>query len=489
MIKFLNKTANNYNLTILCRRLVHNSASLSSLVTDSKDESIPKIEREFFIEKKFIPMTRRTLIRKITQLNHLVKENEKEQFIDFTQSLEHSLSRSYQGVAKELKQLYDPLNPDKETIVAKHVGKKERLDNEFWLLKQLSHQLERANFTEIPRDYLIQVLEEHPVYEGVQVDVDIKKYEVLRAWALSESELPIEVNGYYAKLKYYVNVWFLRWPKSIPIYKRVVLAIRVKKQNKLMLKAFKDIPKNGMEYFLPIGKISMSKFDKGFIATTVSIGALSVLIKVLSSLIEYQVHWTYAIGGVTTFLALKSWNAYKNKRNTYLAKHSKLLYYKTIATNRALLNLIVDRAEDEIFKSALIAYIFIRNENTMKELLLEDEDVVKQITVSELKTNIENWMMNRYQLDIHFNPTNAINQLQNLGLLKLRHIGDNVHLVVLPLEEALSHLPKPISSELIEDSEEVLEVEEIIGENDSEILEAKEKQEQIVEESKTPGWN
>lgn len=59
------------------------------------------------------------------------------------------------------------------------------------------------------------------------------------------------------------------------------------------------------------------------------------------------------------------------------------------------------------------------------ELLLEDEDVVKQITVSELKTNIENWMMNRYQLDIHFNPTNAINQLQNLGLLKLRHIGRN----------------------------------------------------------------
>lgn len=53
----------------------------------------------------------------------------------------------------------------------------------------------------------------------------------------------------------------------------------------------------------------------------------------------------------------------------------------------------------------------------------------------------------------------------------------------------MSHLPKPISSELVEDPEEVLEVEEIGGENDSEILEAKEKQEQIVVESKTPGWN
>jgi hypothetical protein len=38
---------------------------------------------------------------------------------------------------------------------------------------------------------------------------------------------------------------------------------------------------------------------------------------------------------------------------------SRMLYFKNIANNRSLLTLLVDRAEDETFKEALLTYTFI----------------------------------------------------------------------------------------------------------------------------------
>ena len=246
-------------------------------------------------------------------------------------------------------------------MVVGRVGRNERLDNEFWLLQKLSKLLEKAHFQELSTERVEAALREHPVFEGVLVSVDTKKYDVLRFWALGQDEGPIEASNLRDKIVYAMNVLLRKAPRKVPRYKRVVVMVRTKKQNKLMLKAFKDIPTNSLEYLLPEGKIKMSKSDRGIIATTVFIGLTSGLVKLISSLADYHVQWTYIAGTVTALLALRAWNAYKNKRNAYLVNLSSLLYFKTVANNRALLTLIVDRAEDETFKSALMAYTFLRS--------------------------------------------------------------------------------------------------------------------------------
>ena len=58
---------------------------------------------EFKVTRKFIPITRKTLIRKLLLQTHLVPENEKQRFLQFTDGLERTLSRSFQGVGTELK--------------------------------------------------------------------------------------------------------------------------------------------------------------------------------------------------------------------------------------------------------------------------------------------------------------------------------------------------------------------------------------------------
>ena len=246
-------------------------------------------------------------------------------------------------------------------MVFGNMGKSERLDNEFWLLQKLSGLLEKAHFYELPRPLIDKALAEHPALEGVMVSVDTSKYDVLRFWVLGEDTVNIESNSAVERLKYYSKRILGRQPDAISRYKRVVVAVRTKKQTKLMLKAFKDIPRNSLEYLLPEGSIRMKRNDKGLIATTVFIGLASGALKLASSLSQHQVPFTYIAALMTFVLALRAWNAYKNKRNSYLLSLSKLLYFKTLANNRALLALIVDRAEDETFKSALITYTFLRS--------------------------------------------------------------------------------------------------------------------------------
>ena len=231
------------------------------------------------------------------------------------------------------------------------------------LLKRLGGLLNVASYKELSREVILKALEVHPVYEGVSVSVDMENYDVLRFWVLNEVDSPLRVDKKRHKVQNYYLVKVKKWPTKIRHYKRVVLAVRTKKAKKLMLKSFKDIPTSSLEYFLPEGKIKMLKFDAQIASLTVSLGILSIAGKIISKYSDYiddHTQWLYVVAGVAGFFAFRARNAYQNRRNKYLVKLSKLLYFTTVANNRALLSLVVHQAEDELFKSSVIAYSFIR---------------------------------------------------------------------------------------------------------------------------------
>ena len=152
----------------------------------------------------------------------------------------------------------------------------------------------------------------------------------------------------------------LKPPVRAERYKRVVIAIRAKKQSKLLLKSFKDIRCANLELLLPDGKIRMNKFDQRVLGGMFAVGATSVVIKLVSFLADYKISWTYIALSVAGVVALRAWTMYKNKRNSYLVRLGQTLYFKSIANNRALLTLLADRAEDEVFKVTLLAYSFLQ---------------------------------------------------------------------------------------------------------------------------------
>ena len=89
-----------------------------------------------------------------------------------------------------------------------------------------------------------------------QVSINPDRYDVLRFWVLGK-EQPEPEPTFFQRM---VNKVRRQQPKpQYEYYKRVVVAIRLKKDNKLMLKAFKEVPVNNLEMLLPDGTIRMSK--------------------------------------------------------------------------------------------------------------------------------------------------------------------------------------------------------------------------------------
>ena len=227
------------------------------------------------------------------------------------------------------------------------------------MLEKLSQLLEKAHFYELPVEDVRDALREHDAGDGVLVSVDPKKYDVLRIWVVGKEFEPVDNSRLYSRIAIGVVHWF-RPPRPAERYKRVVIAIRAKKQSKLLLKSFKDIRCANLEHLLPDGKIRMNQFDQRVLTGMFAVGATSAVIKLVSFLADYKISWTYIAISVAALVALRAWNMYKNKRNSYLVRLGQTLYFKSIANNRALLTLLADRAEDEVFKVTLLAYSFLQ---------------------------------------------------------------------------------------------------------------------------------
>ncbi|XP_012563912.1 transmembrane protein 143 [Hydra vulgaris] len=392
---------------------------------------------------KHIPVTKKTLLNKIINernMQHFKKENMqngKTEILEFAKHLEYSCLKDSLIGLSELQQLYVSLNPDKESVSEFHVGKKQHLDNEFVLLQKVASLLQMAKFQELTHDQIPYTLGKHPVSEGVLIHIDLNQYDVLRIWILGEEEQSL-IHGWRDTMKYFFMNMFKKQPKAISIYNRVVIAVRLKKQNKLLFKSFKDLPQSSIEYVLPEASITMSINDKKLITTFASACGLSILIKLCTIFIDYNAKWTFIVGSVSGLLTLHTWNSYVKKRNQYLNNTSKILYYKTLATNKNILQLITDSAVNEILKSTLLCYIFIQNMKDSKPV----SETELGITVQDLELSIESWFFKEFHIQLDFDAQDGLRKLEQLGLLKVTRKGLKTHLDVLTLNQSINTLSK-----------------------------------------------
>lgn len=332
-----------------------------------------------------------------------------------------------------LQLLYDALDPDKDTYQAKELSKKEILGAEYTLLQKVGNVLEMANFTEIPRENLISMLQDRNT-SGIIVSVNHLDYELLRVWTKGhEVKKPSLLSYMRERASNLLNPWHIEGA-SAHVYTRVFLAVRSREEKLLHLKVFKEVHVNELEHLLPKGKLKMSTFDKRFLVSSVLLGACLPLVRVLPILSDFKVQWVWGGVGLAAFIAGRAWIGYKNKRNQYLANLATTLYYKTVANNRGVLTLLSDRAQDEEVKEAILAFTFLLNPLKAKQTDLHVYD-----TPESLKLRIEEWLMKHFQLqNFCFDIDDALAKLDDLGLLVRRRNGT---LAVTNMKDALAVLP------------------------------------------------
>ena len=198
----------------------------------------------------------------------------------------------------------------------------------------------------------------------------------------------------------------------------------------LHLRLFKTVPKLDLETIFPNASPEMRTLDKAKIIAPLVGGIFTLGLKFAPLLFGGDSSTTSVsiIGGICAMMAtyiLKSYMSYQKTREKYQSQVSKDLYFKGWANNAAVLNTIVDLAEEQEVKEALLAYTF---------LLVEPD---KQYSPESLDSRIEEWLQDTFSVAVGFEIEDALNKLQEMKLLRKHGDGS---LSVESIEDSLKIL-------------------------------------------------
>ncbi len=196
----------------------------------------------------------------------------------------------------------------------------------------------------------------------------------------------------------------------------------------LYLRLFKDVPHVDMEMHLPEQgtKVVMRTIDKAQIASPLVVGLPSFALKLLSaSMMGPMAFGAVMMAPITA--GLNSFFGFQRAKQRHLHHMIRNLYYLTLANNASVIQSVMDAAEEEEYKEALLAYFF----------LWRHRDDPEPWDRNRLDARIEAYLRETTGLNVDFEVGDALRKLLRLGLIQ----GDlRDRLVAVPIDFALQIL-------------------------------------------------
>ena len=392
----------------------------------------------------FIPFRKADLLQMCLHEWALSSE-EKAQFKQFYQLLENQFHLDFHQNLESLKAAYAPLDPDSDTrplpegLVA---AKTENLE------QAISEVLTKANYKALDEQDLALAMQEASLFK-IRLQVDLHDFDEVVLYSRGESIREEQVSRLFGLRK-----------KTIQFhnYDRVVLFLRFKSSvtdakigkavtpGSVVLKLFQNVPKADLEMLFPNTKIRMRNSDKlmigvpalisGVVMAATKLGATFVLLGALFGywlgLNETQVTLNKAsVFALLASLAAvagyiwKQISSFKTRKVRFNQALTENLYFKNLDNNQGVFHRLIDDAEEEECKEAMLAYAF----------LLQAES---PLTPSELDQRIEQWFSSRWQCELDFDIEDALSKLRVLQLIEFNDQCYNAK----PLDEALRLLDK-----------------------------------------------
>ncbi len=348
---------------------------------------------------------------------------------EFGRILGATFHSEFYGGLRELKELYAPLDPDADylTLEGHTRPRTERSDEEF--LAPFEATLERANYRVLD----LRVIEEAvsaPNENGLTFSPDFSLFEHMKIYA----------RGFTRVTRTYrsVKTKFLKRTVHLDAYQRLIIALKFKGDTKLdpfvrsdvvYLRMFKDVPHVDIEMHLPEQgtKVRMRWIDKAQIASPLAMGIPTLAFKILG--IVGALHpMTLGMLMIAPISAgANSYFGFQRAKQRHLSDMIRSLYYLTLANNASVLTRLIDSAEDEEYKEAMLAYFF---------LWRAIDDPVPWDT-AKLDAHIESFLEEKTGIGINFEVADALDKLFRLGLAWRDPRG---HLHANPLPKALKAL-------------------------------------------------
>jgi len=383
---------------------------------------------------RFIPYRKRDVVELCLQEGALKAQED-----DFRQlyfMLSNIFHFEFQQISEALKDSYAAIDPDADTLQYNAV--KAETDLDFVVL--LNALLEKANYERITKDDLDKAMNEASLFKiRLQVAFEDFSEVLLFCRGVSEREETISsLFGLFRKTIRFTN------------YDRVVLYIRFRddytqdkaqlplcKPGATLLKLFQNVPKADLEMLFPNTAVRMRFSDKLLIGVPAVIsGGLVLTTKLGASLVLLGSLFGFWLGlstepvelNKTTLLVLlagigalggylwKQFNNFKNRKLRFLQTLTQSLYFKNLDNNAGVFHRLVNDAEEEECKEAVLAYYF----------LLTSEQSMSR---TELDRKIEHWLAVKWRCKVDFEIDDALAKL--LALELVTETGDKLSVVAI----------------------------------------------------------
>lgn len=397
-------------------------------------------------EQRFhaIPLSRRQIVDAL--LEELDGDDEVERFAALAKLLSALFHHEFHEQLEQLKDAYDPINPDSDMSPGE-LSEPELAERGDRVGEVLSEVLAKGNYRPLSKEEMQHALRERSLFP-IHVAIDFDVFDDFAVYARGLSVRDGHVKRWYGLGKKRIDV---------PTYDRVCLYLRFKaedalpskgskKRNQLnlepgrtVLKLFRNIPKADLEMLFPNTQLKMRLIDKLIIGVPAVVGGVPVAVKlapalfalaILFGLERGEVNETAVIAGLSGMVGLglflfRQFDKFKSRKLLFLKMLSETFYFRNTDNNEGVLTRLIDDAEEEECKEALLAYVFLRRS--------------PGLTAKRLDEQIEGWLQERFDVDVDFEIDDA---LAKLVRLELAQRSDEGGYEVLPLFDALVTLDR-----------------------------------------------
>jgi len=353
--------------------------------------------------ESYVPATKSELVEMLVRHGSL-DDREAAQFRRLARLIAAAFHIEFHQRLEHLKRIYAPFDPDSDTRPIGGSGSRSRAAGPDELLDAVGEVLTAAHYHPLSAQELDRALT-GATYWGLDLQIDRSIFDRLMIYVRGDSSA--------SRVRRDIGTLFRRRVVELEVYERLVLAVKLRggddhdaqaDADNIHFKMFREIPKLDLEMLLPGTRPRMRLLDGGKIGASSVWGLFSLSKMLIEALLYAKLIWfTFLVGSVS--YAIQSFLGYQRTRKAYDHSVTQQLYYQNLDNNVGVFCRVIDEAEEEEAKEAILAYYFLWRRGA------------EAWTPDRLARQIEDWVRAQTGESCRFQVHEAIGKLVRCGVL------------------------------------------------------------------------
>jgi hypothetical protein len=361
------------------------------------------------MEDHYIPLRPADLVQKLGD-EPSVTIFEREQFQALCELLDATIHHEYRSRLTRLNADYAPFDPDDGAAAFEQLSNAERGTRAQGLFEEFDALLMRANYRKLTREE-IEAAIQSPSQNGLRLHLDLNLFEHLEIYARGSCEL-----------ERHTRSWRTAWnhDKQIVLaFRRLAIILRLRERSPLtdpldarvvILKLFKDIPREDIETLLPGGRIRMGLYEQAQIFVPTISGVGLTLFKLLKGAAAVAFASVYGLIGFLGLVsgaigyACRSFHGYLRTKEKHQLNLTRSLYFQNLDNNSGVIYHLLAEAEEQEFREIVLAWWLLWRGG------------LSGSTAQQIDAAAEQWLQRRCNIEADFEIGDALDKLFRLRL-------------------------------------------------------------------------